>query len=229
MNKVTIVTGASGGIGSKLLTALPGKVIGVDIKKAKNVIALDLSNEIKVKNFYQKLRKAKVIVTGLVNVAGKPGEAAIKDLSLEHWNDVIAANVTTAMLMSRFAIDLMPKGGSIVNFASIASFKGFNERVAYCSAKAAILGLTRSLAVELATKKIRVNAIAPGSIDSPWIDRLIKKGDAKQNKKEFAQRSLLKRLGTTDEIASLVNFLLSDEASFITGAIYPIDGGATAI
>lgn len=163
----------------------------------------------------------------LVNNAGIPGEGALAALTTAHWNRVFAVNVTAQMLMAQAALPLMPTGASIVNLSSVAAYLGFAERAAYCASKAAVLGLTRALAIELAGR-VRVNCLCPGTIDTPWITRLAGDGaDRDERMAAIAGRQAMGRLGTPGEIAAAVAFLAFEDASFITGAILTADGGMT--
>ncbi len=149
------------------------------------------------------------------------------ELTTAHWNRVFAVNVTAQMLMAKAALPLMPAEASIVNLASVAAHLGFAERAAYCAAKSAVLGLKRALAVELAGK-VRVNCLCPGTVDPPWIARLAGDGDDREERMAaMAGRQAIGRLGTPEEIASVVVFLASPEAGFIIGSVIMADGGMT--
>lgn len=226
-DKITIVTGASGGLGSAVAAALPGRVTATDIRAADGVVVLDSCDENAVREFFAAMQARGEKVHGLVNVAGKPGERNLEDMDLAFWDDVLRANVASAMIMTRFASPLMSEGSAVVNFSSVAGFRGFAGRAAYCAAKSAVIGMTRALSVELAPRGIRVNAVAPGSIESPWISRLIDGAqDAQEARRMHEQRAPLNRLGHPREIAALVRFLLSEDSGFTTGATYSADGGA---
>ena len=119
------------------------------------------------------------------------------------------------------------KSGSIINISSVASsIKGVARRYAYSGTKAAIIGLTKSLAFDFAKKNIRCNAICPGTVNTPsWKNRVITSNNPKQQEKDFISRQLIGRVGTAEEIANLITFLSSNRSSFITGSVYNIDGG----
>ena len=234
--RVYVVTGAAGALGGAAARALraDGEVLGID-KNAEpgggvgGVVRADHGDEGVMRNFFAELKSRGTRIRGLVNAAGIPGERALESMDLAFWNEVFSANVSGAMLATRFALPLMGRESAVVNFASVAALRGFAERSAYCASKAATVGLTRALAAELAPRGIRVNAVAPGSIESPWIARLIaESADPSAARRAHESRALLGRLGTPEEVAALVRFLLSDEAAFLTGGIFPADGGALA-
>ena len=229
---VFIVTGAGGALGGATAAALraDGAVLAVDKKAGADGIQLDAADEDAVRDFFAGLAARKIRVRGLVNAAGIPGERPLEETDLAFWNGVFSANVSSAMLMTRFAVPLMGRGGAVVNFASVAALRGFAARAAYCASKSAILGLTRALAAELAPRGIRVNAVAPGSIESPWIARLIAgSADSIAARRAHENRAMLGRLGTPEEVAAVARFLLSDAAGFLTGGVFPADGGALAM
>lgn len=145
----------------------------------------------------------------------------IPDLSLEHWNAVMALNVTSALLLVKCGVPHMSEGGSIVTMASQAGRDGGGGgALAYGAAKGAIMSMTRGMAKELAPK-IRVNSMCPGMIDTGFHDTFTKP----EVRKMVAGNTPLKREGTSEDVANLAVYLASDEAAFITGVNFDINGG----
>jgi 2-keto-3-deoxy-L-fuconate dehydrogenase len=143
--------------------------------------------------------------------------------------DVFAVNARGTFLCCKHAIPTMIArgGGSIVNIASVAAIVGLRNRAAYCASKGAVVSFTRALAVDHVNDGIRVNAVCPGTVDSPWVRRLVEKSG--ESLEELSARQPLGRLGTPEEIAKAVAYLASDAASFVTGSVLVIDGGLTAV
>lgn len=156
-------------------------------------------------------------------VGGGPNKA--HEVSVDEWNKVIGVNQTGIFLMNKYVISEMLKngGGAIVNTSSMYGLVGTTMSFAYSASKGAINQMTRSLALTYARDNIRVNAVAPGYVDTPILAEV-----PKEAKDAMANQLPVGRLGKDTEIANLICYLLSDDASFITGAIVPIDGGFTA-
>ena len=145
------------------------------------------------------------------------------------WERIFRVNVTGMFYACRAAIPHMPDGSSIVNMASINSFIAWENDAPYTATKGAVLQLTRALALELAPRAIRVNAVCPGVIDTPLTTSFLDlAGDPEALRAEYAAASPLGRMGTPEEVANCVLFLASDESSFVTGSALVVDGATTA-
>lgn len=237
--KVAVVTGGASGIGlatTKKLLSEGANVIILDLKMdeeiinslGENVLYLkcDVSNEENVKNCIEEIIKKFDHIDYLVANAGIGGSASKPhEVSMDEWNKVISVNQTGIFLLNKYVINEMLKNGkgAVVNTSSMYGLVGSTTSFAYSASKGAINQMTRSLALTYARENIRVNAIAPGYVDTPILSMV------PDNIKEAMGNELpIGRLGKDTEIANLICYLLSDDASFITGAIIPIDGGFTA-
>ncbi len=157
-------------------------------------------------------------------ILGKP----FQETTLEEWEKIIRIDLTGPFLMSQAVVPHMEKqkGGSIVNISSAGGILGYPQMAAYGAAKGGLVNLTRCMAVDLAPHNIRVNAICPGAIDTPMPREYIKGMENKEAAwQQIANNHLLKRFGTSQEVVYLALYLASDEASFMTGAVIPVDGG----
>jgi NAD(P)-dependent dehydrogenase (short-subunit alcohol dehydrogenase family) len=164
----------------------------------------------------------------LVNVAGIGSTTTAPETPLDVWENVFAVNARGTFLCCKHAIPGMAErgGGAIVNLASVAALVGLRNRAAYCASKGAVVALTRALAVDHVTDGIRVNAVCPGTVDSPWVRRLVE--DSGESLDALRARQPMGRLGLPEEIADAVAYLASDAAAFVTGTTLVIDGGLTA-
>jgi NAD(P)-dependent dehydrogenase (short-subunit alcohol dehydrogenase family) len=220
--KRALVTGAGSGIGEAVARTLASKgaeVVAADLRGTD--VVLDVRDEAQVAGV---VRDFDV----LVNVAGVGSTTTAPDTPLEVWEDVFAVNARGTFLCCKHAIPGMIArgGGSIVNVASVAALVGLRNRAAYCASKGAVVALTRALAIDHVGDRIRVNAICPGTVETPWVRRLVE--EAGESLDELRARQPLGRLGTPDEIADAVAYLASDAAGFVTGSVLVIDGGLTA-
>ena len=165
----------------------------------------------------------------LFNCAGYVAAGAILDCAENDWDFSFDLNVKAQYRMIRLALPAMIKNGgaSIINMSSVASsVKGVPKRLAYCASKAAVIGMTKSVAADYVTDKIRCNAICPGTVESPSLhDRLHATGDYDKAMKDFIARQPLGRVGKAEEIAALALYLASDDSAFTTGQCHVIDGG----
>lgn len=158
-----------------------------------------------------------------------PAETPVSETPDEIWRDTFSVNVDGVFRICRAAIPLMRDGGAIVNIGSTNSILPRANAAAYCASKAALLQLTRSLALELAPRHIRVNCVCPGIVDTPLTDLFLNQSeDPESVRLEYAQSNPLQRIADPAEIANCVLFLASNEASFVTGASLVVDGGALA-
>jgi NAD(P)-dependent dehydrogenase (short-subunit alcohol dehydrogenase family) len=156
----------------------------------------------------------------LINNAGVVSHAMIEQLELDEWHRVIDTNLTAVYLVTKAALPAMPEGSSIVNITSAVAMRGMPGRTHYISSKAGLIGLTRALCKELGRRGIRVNALAPGIIQTDQTSDLDEAGRAR-----YAGLAALNRLGQPEEIASVALFLASDLASFVSGVTLNVDGG----
>lgn len=237
--KVAVVTGGASGIGlatTRKLLSEGANVVILDLKMdeeiinslGENVLYLkcDVSNEENVKNCIEEIIKKFNHIDYLVANAGIGGSASKPhEVSMDEWNKVISVNQTGIFLLNKYVINEMLKSGkgAVVNTSSMYGLVGSTTSFAYSASKGAINQMTRSLALTYARDNIRVNAIAPGYVDTPILSMV-----PDNVKKAMGNELPIGRLGKDTEIANLICYLLSDDASFITGAIIPIDGGFTA-
>ena len=170
----------------------------------------------------------------LVNAAGIEIEKSIEETSLEEWNKIFAVNVTGMFLACKHALPLLRKGNnpSIVNFGSYDGFIADPQLAAYCATKGAVHALTRAMACDHGPEGIRVNAICPGYIDTPMLQSFFNSagegGDIESLQNAVRDVHPLRRYGTPDDIASLVNFLAGDESRYASGQLWVLDGGLSA-
>ena len=165
----------------------------------------------------------------LFNCAGVVHAGALLECTEEDWDVAFALNAKAMFRMIRAVLPAMLErgGGSIINMSSVASsVKGVPNRFAYCASKAAVVGLTKSVAADYVTRGIRCNAICPGTVDSPSLhDRLKATGDYETAMRDFIARQPMGRIGKAEEIANLAVYLASNESAFTTGQTHVIDGG----
>ena len=167
----------------------------------------------------------------LVNAAAIEIEKTIEQTSLEEWNRIFAINVTGTFLVSKHAIPLMRKagGGSIINFGSYDGFIADPSLAAYCASKGAVHALTRAMACDYGPENIRVNALCPGYVDTPMLQSFFgSSGDIDSLQQAVRDVHPLKRYGTPEDVANLVNWLAGDEARYASGQLWVLDGGLTA-
>lgn len=244
--KNVVITGGGSGIGeaiSKKFVAHGAHVTILDLNSDKSedlknsfsdkdrleIIACDVSDQAKVaKIFDEILKKQKIDI--LINNAGIAHVGNIENTEEDDFDKVFQVNVKGVYNCSKALIPHLKenKGGVILNMASIASVVGIEDRFAYSMSKGAVLTMTYSIAKDYLKDGIRCNAISPARVHTPFVDAFIKKNYPNQIEEKFEQLSKtqpLGRMGKPEEVASLALYLCSDEASFITGTNFPIDGG----
>ena len=239
--KKIIVTAAGQGIGKATAIAFNNEgadVIATDLndktladlnKEYPNikVNTLDSTDNNAILEFVKTLDKVDV----LFNAVGFVHHGTILDCEEKDWDFSFDVKIKAMYFMCKAIIPLMVKqnGGSIINISSIASsLKGLPNRFVYGASKAAIIGLTKSIASDFVKQNIRCNSIAPGTVFSPsWQDRVNQSPDPVQAKKDFIARQPMGRLGTAEEIAAMAIYLAGDESTFTTGNTFSVDGGMT--
>ncbi len=239
-NKVAIVTGAGRGIGKGIALAMAKEgysVVVSDINqtdaeavtneikelrvKAISIIC-DVSKKLEVEELFKQTVEQFGGVDVLVNNAGIYPFISFANMTEADWDKVLDVNLKSIFLTSQIATKIMPAGGRIINISSIASLVGFEGLVHYCASKGGINGLTRALALELAPKKITVNVVAPGAINTPGANQT----DQTILKQTIAMVPLA-RMGEPEDIANAVVFLADQKSSYITGQVLVVDGGWT--
>lgn len=233
--KTCVVTAAGQGIGrasAERLAAEGANVVATDINadalatlSGCKTETLNVTDGQAIADFAARNQDIDV----LFNCAGFVHAGTILDCTEEEWDFAFDLNVKAMYRMIKAVLPAMLKrgGGSIINVSSVvSSVKGAPNRFVYGASKAAVLGLTKSVAADYVTQGIRCNAICPGTVDSPSLhDRLHAMGDYEEAKRQFIARQPMGRLGTAEEIGALVAYLASDDAAFTTGHAHVIDGG----
>ncbi|NIM20617.1 MAG: glucose 1-dehydrogenase [Candidatus Latescibacteria bacterium] len=247
--KYAVITGGGTGIGLATARLLGKKDARICIiGRRKNVLdqaveslreeginainyKVDVTNAVLTQQLQDVLKTEIEYIDILVNSAGVYSGSAFSEMEEEMWDETFDINVKGIYLMSKSLLPLMPRSGaSIINISSTLAFQVVPGASAYSASKAAVASLTKSMALELAKRNIRVNCISPGIIDTPIQDPYMGKGEQREKKvKEVGQMFPLGRIGTSEDIANAVLFLASDAASWITGSVLTVDGGLSLL
>jgi NAD(P)-dependent dehydrogenase (short-subunit alcohol dehydrogenase family) len=246
VDRGAIVTGATSGIGKATVEALlaeGARVVGIG-RDTGSLAALeaaapgrftglvaDLADLAQAEDAVARAIAHLGRVHVLVNDAGVGLRANLADTTDEQYQRMFDVNVRATFVMCRALIPHMVAagGGTIVNVASSLATKAARDRAIYSATKAAVVALTRSIAVDFGTQGIRANAVAPGTTDTPWIGKILASApNADELRAQMAARQTIGRLGTAEEIAAVIVFLASDAASFMHGATVAVDGGMTS-
>jgi 3-oxoacyl-[acyl-carrier protein] reductase len=236
-DKIALVTGASGGIGGSIAMALHKQgakvcITGTNLEKLNNInkessmafsqIVCDLSNKEDLQKLIPSVEKDLGKIDILINNAGITRDQLMMRMKDEIWDEVIQTNLNSAFYLSKSVIKGMMrrKFGRIIQISSVVAFTGNPGQANYVASKAALVGMTKSLALEVASRNITVNCIAPGFIKTPMTEAL---NEDQQNK--LMQKIPIQRFGMPEDIASASVYLSSNEASYITGTTIHVNGG----
>jgi len=246
--KVAAVTGGASGIGEATVRRFVAEGAKVafadrDVERGKSIAAEIGANALFVEAHVEVEAETAAFVRQaadrfgrldiLVNNAGIRKYHTVVDASAESWDEILGVNLKGYAFCAKAAIPLMRQGGggNIVNVASVRSVTSVGKTTQYDTTKAAIAGLTRGMAVDHAPDGIRVNAVCPGPIFTPFHERRTRElgRTLEQYREDAAKSTILKRPGTPEEVAACILFLASDDASFVTGTLLFVDGGLTAM
>lgn len=229
MGRIVIVTGTSGGIGSAIATefgSLGDHVVGLDL-----VEGFDVTDPEQCRTEVARVVEEHGGVDVLCNNAGIGAVGDVTEATADEWQRVFAVNVFGMAHLSAAVLPTMRRAGrgAIVNTCSVAADVGLVERAVYSASKGAVLGLTRAMAADEAEHGIRVNCVSPGTVDGPWVRRLVEQSDdPAATRSALERRQPLGRLVAPEEVAKAVAFLAAD-TTFTTGQDLLLDGGITSV
>ena len=255
INKKIIISAGASGIGwstAKICLSKGAVVYICDIdskslKKAQKhplykkklfTYECDASDEYEVSNFFNKIKKKTKKIDALINNVGIAGPTGtFEKLTTEDWEQTLKVNVISHFYFTKLAIPMLKnnKGGSIINISSTAGIMGFALRSPYAASKWAIIGVTKTLAIELGKFKIRVNAICPGTIKGDRMDRVIKdkakflKVSKKIIEKDFLSMTSINSWVSQEDIGNMCSFLISKDSEKISGQVFPVDGNTIRV
>ncbi|WP_051363536.1 SDR family NAD(P)-dependent oxidoreductase [Deinococcus murrayi] len=234
---LVVVTGAARGIGraiTELYAERGHRVLGVDLTLPPALrghlrLRADVSTAAGRERIVRVARDEGGVAVLVNNAAFQGAPGSVLEVSERGWSRTLSVNLTAPLLLTRALIDLMPPGSAVVNVASVQGLFAEQNNAAYNASKGGLVNLTRAMSLDLAPRGVRVNAVAPGAIATESVLAAIADSDdPQQTRRDYEDLHALRRLGEPREVAQAVYFLGSAEASFLTGAIVPVDGGMTA-
>ena len=250
---VAVITGAASGIGAACAERFAkegARIAGIDIAKPSGIAKLngksswetveatapdtgfwlaDVRDESAIETIVAEITERFSRIDSLVNAAGVSAAGAVNELDLSDWDRVIGINLTGTFLVSKHVVRRMQerRSGSIVNLASIEGLEAMEAQAAYNASKGGVVLLTRNMAIDYGHLGIRVNCLCPGLIDTPMTE-ILKTPELKAIRQKFVEGHMLRRAGQPEEVAAAALFLVSDDASFVSGHALTVDGGYTA-
>jgi NAD(P)-dependent dehydrogenase (short-subunit alcohol dehydrogenase family) len=232
--RVCLVTGGASGIGAAtaaVFTQAGATVATIDLEAAADdhSFTADVADEADVTRVVAEILRRFGRIDVLVNNAGISGVGDLAETTPTQWDDVMRVNTRSVFLMSRAVVPgmLERRSGAVVNVASAIAETGLARRVSYAASKGAVLALTRSMQVDCAPYGVRVNAVLPGTIHTPFVDRYLATSyaDREEGLRAIRARQLTGELGRSEDVAQAILFLASDESRFVLGTALAVDGG----
>lgn len=249
-DKIAVITGAGSGIGEAVAilfskegatvviadknVAAANQVVDNLVVKGGRALAIyvDVADSLSVQQMLQTTVDHFGRIDVLVNNAGYGIAGTVESTEEEQWSSLMRVNVDSIFYGCKYVIPIMRAqgGGVIVNTASVAGLVGLRERAAYCATKGAVIAMTKAMAIDHINDNIRINCVAPGTVESPYFKEIIARSDAPAVLRQtLADRQPIKRLGHPAEIARAILYLASDDSSFSVGTVLVTDGGLTAV